>query len=208
MKNHRKSITDAKVSVIEDRIWVHGFNEENAQKFNDRVLKTAEKDPYEPIVVYINSYGGAVDCLASMVSVLDSVPNPVITIATGTAMSCGAMLLSHGDVRCVGPHARVMIHEVSAAAWGNVNDMKTDTHEVDRLNQYFMGLLARNCGKSLKQLKSQFTNERREIYLTPEACVKFGIADHVGIPAVEKHASFELLFKKPLNEARLKRGRK
>ena len=53
------------------------------------------------------------DCLASMIETMDEVPNPIITVAHGMAMSCGAVLLSHGDIRFVGKNSRIMVHEVS-----------------------------------------------------------------------------------------------
>lgn len=174
-----------------DVIWVNEFTEGAAKKFCEEMLKASQKDSHQPLVVYIDSYGGAVDALAAMIAVIDTVPNQVITACTGKAMSCGAILLSHGDYRLVSPHGRVMIHEVSSVTWGNVNDIKTDTKETDRLNKYFMDLLARNCGlKSAKDLP--FSNERRDWYLNATESVKFGIVDEIGTPRVEKIVRFDV----------------
>lgn len=176
-----------------DRLWVHEFDEQSAQRFSDKVLSVAEKDAREPIAIYIDSYGGAIDGLATMISVMDAVQNPFITIATGKAMSAGAMLLSHGDIRCVGVHARVMIHEASGGAGGNVNDIKVATEELHRMNEYFMSILARNCGKTLKQLQKIWAGGR-DTYMDAGTAVKFGIADHIGIPTIVKADRFDLKF--------------
>lgn len=165
-------------------IWVNAFNEESAKKFTEGVYKAAETNSKKPIIVNIDSYGGYVDALATMLGVMDSVPNPVITVCHGKAMSCGAILLSHGDKRFVTPHGRVMIHEVSSGTSGNVQDIKVDVAETDRLNTYMMTLLAKNCGKTFKQLQALFA-KKRDIYMTPEEAVKFKIADKIGIPEVK-----------------------
>jgi ATP-dependent Clp protease protease subunit len=100
----------------------------------------------------------------------------------GHAQSAGALLLSHGDIRCVAPHSRIMVHEVSAGTIGNVNDMHTEVNEIKRLNEYWMNWLAENCGKTLKELKNFFGNHRREVYLNAQGAIDFGIADKIGIP--------------------------
>lgn len=122
-----------------DEIWVIKFDEESAQEFREQVIRASRNDPTQPIVVYIDSYGGLVDSLAKMIETMDEMPNPFITVCMGKAMSCGAVLLSHGDIRWCGKHSRVMVHEVSSGTQGDVNDMKADAQEADRLNKWFMG---------------------------------------------------------------------
>ncbi len=176
---------------LADPIWVGKFNGEESKKFCESVIKANKEHPDQPILVYINSYGGEVDALAAMMSVMDSVPNQFITVCVGTGMSCGACLLAHGDIRFITPHSRVMIHEVSGFAMGNIADVKNDAKELDRLNQYFMNLLARDCGKrSGKDLN--FTNERREIYMTAQEALEFGIVDKIGTPELHKSSYFKI----------------
>jgi ATP-dependent Clp protease protease subunit len=184
------------VAPNSDRIWVHEFDEHSAQQFSDKVMTISERDPFEPVAVYIDSYGGEADGLATMISMMDAVPNPFLCIATGKAMSAGAILLSHGDVRCVGLHARVMIHEVSGGAGGNINDIANQTNELHRLNDYFMDLLAKNCGKTRKQLQNVWA-KYRDTYMDANSAVRFGIADHVGIPTIVKHTRYDLKFPHP-----------
>ena len=172
-----------------DEIWVTEFTADSALDFRDSLLEASKGDPMRPIVVYIHSYGGAVDALASMVETMDEVSNPIVTVCQGVAMSCGAMLLSHGDIRFIGRHSRVMIHEVSGGTSGDVHDMGADAQEVKRLNKYFMNLLAKNCGikggyEALRKIiKDQ---DGRDRYLNAEEAVKFGIVDVIGMPRVNR----------------------
>lgn len=182
-----------KATETTDLIWVTDFTGSAASKFAASVLKAAQADESKPIVVYVDSYGGEIDGLNAMLSVMDSVPNPFITVAVGKAMSAGAVLLSHGDFRCVGSQARVMIHEASGGFIGQVQDMKVTTEETERINKQMMGLLAKNCNKSPNVLKKMF-EQKRDIFFTPTQAVKFGIADKVGIPLIEQGFTFQMRF--------------
>jgi ATP-dependent Clp protease, protease subunit len=191
MKNVLQMLED---DISTHEIWVTKFDEEHAQKFRKQVLEATKGDPQRPITVYIDSYGGYVDALAKMIETLDEVSNPIITACMGKAMSCGAMLLSHGDIRFLGRHSRVMIHEVSSGAGGNVHDMKDDVKETVRLNEYFMGLLARNCGfKNYEELRAVIKDQDgRDRYLVGADALKFGIVDVIGLPKVTGKVIYEI----------------
>ncbi len=193
-----------KNGVVE--IWVNLFNEEAAKEFRMAVHAQVKQfdDDRKPIIVYIDSYGGAVDSLMVMLETLDSVPNPVITACIGKAMSCGAVLLSHGDIRFCGQHSRVMVHEVSSAAWGDVHDMENDAKESARINRYVMGLLAKNCGveggyQGLRKMIKD--HDGRELWMDAKAAIKFGIADNIGMPTVDSELKYGIsVFKKDLHK--------
>lgn len=175
-------------------IWVTKFDEEHAQKFRKAVLEISKSDSQRPIIIYIDSYGGYVDALAKMIETLDEIPNPIITACMGKAMSCGAMLLSHGDVRFLGHNSRVMIHEVSSGTIGNVQDMKEDVKETVRLNEHFMGLLARNCGfKNYEEFRAVIKEQDgRDRYLVGKDALNFGIIDAIGLPKVTGRVIYEI----------------
>lgn len=179
-------------STVYEEIWMHQvFNQENALNVRKSIIKAANENEDIPIIVYINSYGGSVDALNSLLDTFKSVPNKIITVGCGTAMSAGAVLLSAGDQRYITPNSRVMIHKVSSMSWGNVDDLKNDADETVRLNDQMMQLLAKNCKKTLKQL-NELLKEKRELYLPASACVKFGIVDKVGFPRLIKKESYEV----------------
>lgn len=175
-------------------VWVTKFDEEHAQKFRKQVLEIAKSDSQRPITIYIDSYGGYVDALAKMIDTLEEVHNPIITACIGKAMSCGAILLSHGDVRFLGKNSRIMVHEVSSGTIGNVQDMKDDVAETIRLNEHFMGLLGRNCGfKNYEEFRSVIKEQDgRERYIAGADALKFGIVDCIGTPKVTGRVIYEI----------------
>lgn len=184
-----------KKSGHSEEIWVNQFDEDSALDFRESVLEASRGDPMKPIIIHIDSYGGSVDALSTMIETMDEVSNPFITVAVGKAMSCGAILLSHGDVRLCGKHSRIMIHEVSGGSKGDVHDVGADAEEMKRLNKHFMGLLAKNCKIKggyetfRKMIKDQ---DGRDNYMTAEQAVKFGIVDAIGLPRVDRIVTYQV----------------
>lgn len=176
-------------------IWVKKFTEDAATKFREEVMERAMKDPNVPIIIYVDSYGGQVDALAKMVGTLQQIGNPIITYCLGKAMSCGAILLSFGDYRYCDPLSRVMVHEVSTGTWGDVHDVKNDAEEGKRLNKLWMNLLAKNCGikGGYQALRDKIKrHDGRELWMSAEDALAFGIVDEVGVPHIIPHIGFEL----------------
>jgi ATP-dependent Clp protease protease subunit len=175
-------------------IWVNSFTEASASKFREEMIRAAMRDPSCPILIYIDSYGGYAHSLAKMIATMDQIPNPQVTICMGKAMSCGAILLSHGHYRYCDPHGSIMIHEVSAATEGCVHDMSNDVEDTKRLNKHFLGLLADNCGikdgyKGLRELIK--AHDGRDINLSAKEALKFGIVDEVGTPSININVTYE-----------------
>ena len=128
-------------------IRVNKFDEKSAEDFSKSVARAQNKgQPVLPII--IDSYGGQVYSLMSMISDIQHSRIPVATIVQGKAMSCGAILFSFGTEgrRYMDPNATVMIHDVSSMGWGKVEEIKTNAQEVERLNQKVYKMMAKNCG--------------------------------------------------------------
>ena len=169
-------------------VFVSNFDTEALQDFTYDVMSIVARGPDELVPIYIHSYGGELDALNGMLSLLDSIPNQTMTICLGTAMSAGLALLTHGDVRCIGKYARVMMHEASGGVdgGGHIKDLNTDVEETRRINDVFVDLMAKNCGRPKKDIKEMLAGRNRDVYMSAKEAVKFGIADHVGIPTIER----------------------
>lgn len=166
-------------------IWVTDFTNESATQFCNALFRISEKDPNRPIIVYINSPGGEIFALGTMMSAMDSIPNKIITVAMGHAMSAGCMLLAHGSIRFASPHAVIMAHKVSAGAFGNVDDIVNESEQIVKINEYYMGLFAKDTKKSPAEVEKLLGGTRREVYLNAQQAVDFGIVDSIGIPRVD-----------------------
>jgi ATP-dependent Clp protease protease subunit len=170
-------------------IWVTEFDESSAFNFREAMISKSKESP-APIIIYIDSYGGQVDALAKMIETMDEIDNIKITVCMGKAMSAGAILLSHGDVRYCGQHSRIMIHESLGSVGGRMSDINANTEEMNRINNYFIGMLANNCGirggsNALKTMIKERGNS--DWYMDAKQALEFKIIDFVGIPVLRQN---------------------
>jgi ATP-dependent Clp protease protease subunit len=132
----------------------------------------------EPVTLYINSPGGSVSDGLAMLDCLHGACSEVWTVATGRAASMGAVLLAAGTPgrRYVSPNATIMLHQVAGLCGGSAPDIHRQHTELQRVNDHMVNLLARYTGKDPEQVKRDID---RDLYLTPEQAIEYGIADHV-----------------------------
>jgi len=176
-------------------IRVRKFDEAAAKTFSDTMANA--QNTGQPIVpVIIDSYGGQVYSLMSMISDIKHSRIPVATITQGKAMSCGAILFSFGTEghRYMDPDATMMIHDVSSMGWGKVEEIKADAEEVERLNQKVYRMMAKNCG----QKEDHFLNivhdkGHADWFLDAKECRKHNMANHLYIPElkIKAHVTFD-----------------
>lgn len=179
-------------SSTSSEIWLNSeFDNDSVLKVREKIIKESQLSPEKPIIVYINSYGGNVDSLNSLVDTFESLPNKIVTVCCGSTMSAGAVLLSAGEDRYITPNSRVMIHKVSTMNWGNADDIKNEAHEVERINNKLMQILAKNCKKSANQI-NKLLRDKRELYLSAEEALKFGIVDYIGFPELVEETTYKL----------------
>ena len=129
-------------------IRVRKFDEAAAKEFSEQMSKA--QNTGQPIVpVIIDSYGGQVYSLMSMISDIKHSKIPVATMIQGKAMSCGAILFSFGTEgqRYMDSDATLMIHDVSSSGWGKIEEIKADVKEAERLNKKIFRMMAKNCGQ-------------------------------------------------------------
>ena len=179
---------------LNGEVWVVKFDEESAQRFREQLIRRAEMDMTAPVLIYIDSYGGSVDALAKMIATMNEIPNKTITVCMGKAMSSGAILLSHGDYRFCDPMSRVMIHNVSSSAWGDIDSMHASVAETERLQKMFIGLLADNCSKTYTEVRQSIkdsTEDGKEMYLDAKGALEYGIIDEIGSPILAPRVIWE-----------------
>jgi len=165
-------------------IIVNKFDEEAAEDFRNKI-SIAQNTGQKVIPVVIDSYGGQVYSLMSMISTIKSCPIPIATIVEGKAMSCGAILFSFGDdgLRFMDKDATVMIHDVSSAQWGKNEEIKASAKETDRLNRKVYQMMARNCGHPDDFfVKKVHERGHADWFLESDECKRLNLANHLRIP--------------------------
>ena len=186
---HWKSTVSPLIKEIELRkspqiIRVNKFDEKSAKEFQDQIA-LAHNTGQKVIPVVIDSYGGQVYSLMSMIAAIRHAELPVATIVEGKAMSCGAVLFTFGEegLRFMDPDATVMIHDVSSMDFGKVEELKAGAAEADRLNEKIYTMMARNCGKKDDYfLKIVDKKKHADWFLDADEAKKHGMANQIRVP--------------------------
>ena len=175
-------------------VRVNKFNEDSAKEFSTQIAQ-AHNTGQTVIPVVIDSYGGQVYSLMSMISAIKHSELPIATIVEGKAMSCGAILFSFGEqgLRFMDPDATLMIHDVSSMAWGKVEELKGGAAEADRLNKIVYTMMARNCGKKDDYfLKEVHKRGHADWFLNATQAKKKGLANQLRVPKLHFKVSVDI----------------
>jgi len=156
------------------------IEEDTARKFVENILRLEMNDPTRDILVIIDSRGGSVDSMWSMVDAMDLLRCKVHTLCVGKAMSAAGIVLMNGTKgsRFCTPHARVMIHQIGAGIQGDVDAMENYIEEMARLQRQSDDFIVQKTKYNKKDLLATI-KEKREIYLSAEEALKRGVVDKI-----------------------------
>lgn len=174
------------IKVIGNEILYYGdIDRENALEFVEKfkkleidlLKKAAELVGYEPMIrVHIMSEGGDVFAGLNMMNVLERSRVKVVTIAQGSCCSAATFVLLGGSERRMGKNAYCLIHQISTEMWGNFNELKNEMKSNDKL----MKMLKDMYLSKTKIPETKFkTLMKRDIYLPPDKCLKYGIVSAI-----------------------------
>lgn len=153
-------------------------SEDSIMAVTAQLIMLASKDPTEPIVLVISTYGGSVHEMFQLYDVMKWLPCPVHTVGLGKIMSAGVLLMASGEKGCrlIGEHSRVMIHPMMGGSFGNVFEMENSLKEMSGMQKVMEECLARESGKSVKEIKDMM-EVRKDTYLSAQEAIDYGLAD-------------------------------
>lgn len=143
-----------------------------------QLLFLEKEDPDKDIDFYIHSPGGSVSAGLAIFDTMTMIKPDVATICVGQAASMGAVLLAGGakGKRFCLENARVMIHQVSGGAKGQLTDMRIAIDEAERYMEILMKILADATGKSVEQVTKDCDRDK---YMSAQEALDYGLVDKV-----------------------------
>jgi ATP-dependent Clp protease protease subunit len=172
--------------LMRDRIlWVAGVVNDQMSTIVQAQLMYLDSVEKRDITMHIDSPGGSVKSGLSMVDVMNLIKSDVATINTGMAASMGSVLLSAGTKgkRSSLRFSKVMIHQVSSGAQGNIQDNRINQLESEKYNYMLFKIISKNCGKSFEEV---IESARRDKWLNSDEALQFGIIDEIiGLDTVD-----------------------
>jgi len=141
------------------------------------ILKFRESKDGGPINVLINSPGG---CMYEMFSIIDYMNQLEVKInitCRGFAMSAAAMVLACATgKRSASRHSTIMLHEGSAWNIGKNSDIQASAKHSLHMESMANNLLESKTNKNAKWWKK---NTRTDLFLSAKEALDFGIIDEI-----------------------------
>jgi ATP-dependent Clp protease, protease subunit len=143
-----------------------------------QLLFLEAENPDRDINLYVNSPGGDPIAMLAIYDTMQFIRNDVSTFCFGQAVSVAAVLLSAGTKgkRFALPHTRVMLHQPSARASGQVSDIELQARELERTRTAMEAIISAHTYRSVDEIRRDTS---REFVLTAEEAVTYGLIDEI-----------------------------
>lgn len=132
----------------------------------------------EPIHIYINSYGGSVYAMWTLIDAIESSVTPIYTYCNGYCMSAAFQIFLSGHKRFVSKHATLMYHQIYCWRSGKYQDLVDDREHTDHLNEQLENYVIERTKLTLEEIK-QIREKKKDTYFSAREAVECGIADEV-----------------------------
>ena len=169
--------------LLKDRIVFLGteINDDVANIIIAQFLFLESEDPDKEVMLYINSPGGVVTSGLAIFDTMQYIRCPVSTTCLGMAASMAAVLLTAGTKgrRLALPNSRIMIHQPSGGARGQVTDIEIQVKESRHMKDVLTNILVEATGKSKDQIQKDID---RDFYLSAAQAKEYGLIDDVLAP--------------------------
>ncbi len=166
--------------LMNRKIFINGeITSETADAFVSQFLYL-QSESQEPIDIYINSPGGAVNAGLVIYDLIQGSEVPINTICTGMAASMAAVILAggHKGRRFILPHSKVMIHEplIAGGMGGSATSIRNISDSIMETKEIVNGILSKHTGKTRKAIDKATSFDN---YMNAKESVNFGICDEI-----------------------------
>lgn len=153
-------------------------DESSSKNFINALLRLEMEDPTKDILVIIDSYGGHVDSMWSMIDVMNLCRCKIHTLCVGKSMSTASLMLMNGakGKRYCTPNSRVMIHKIFSGHIGGFDELDIHMKEVSRMEEQLEDFIIKNSKFNKKTLQIVLRND---YYLTAPQAKQKGVIDNI-----------------------------
>ncbi|MGO1948298.1 MAG: ClpP family protease [Mycobacteriaceae bacterium] len=144
-----------------------------------QLLHLESDNPNAPLSLYINSPGGSLSATMAIYDCLQFIRPRVETTCVGQAVASAALLLAGGTSghRSILHNGRVVLMApATEGGRGTIPDLIIEAEEMERIRRLQESVLASHCGRTPEQVRE---DTERQLVLTPDAAVDYGIVDNV-----------------------------
>lgn len=137
-------------------------------------------NPGKPILLVINSPGGAVDSGFAIWDQIKLLKSPVTTLVTGLAASMGSVLslVAGKGRRFATPNSRIMIHQprIHGVIRGQATDLEIHAKEIIKTRNALIGIYVEATGQDEKVIERALDRDK---WMSAEEALEFGLLDKI-----------------------------
>ena len=146
-------------------------------RYSRAIMKHRGGTSTDTLTYFISSYGGDLYATFGIIDFMKSFQTPVNTLVRGTAMSAAALIATGGTgVRQIGKNSVMMFHEFTTEMFGKARDIQATADHIKDLQKQSNKWLASVTNKNEKWWA---TSTVKDLYLSPNECLKMGIVDKI-----------------------------
>jgi ATP-dependent Clp protease, protease subunit len=166
--------------LLDDRIIMlsEDFNDTMSSIIVAQLLYLDAIDNSKPIKMYINSPGGVITSMWSIIDTMNIIKSEVHTICVGMAASAASLTLANGAKghRSILQHAKVMIHQPLGGAQGQATDMEITVKEILKTKEVLTKFMSDATGQPIDKVSIDM---ERDYWLDAEEALKYGLVDKI-----------------------------
>lgn len=138
--------------------------------------RMATDAPGKPIEIHMNSYGGDPYAMLRLHDEILACPCQIKFFGGGAIMSSATWIMAVCDERYLHPNTTVMLHDGSVSFSGKHTDIQINAKEDKRLQDLLYEIYTTNSRMPLEFWQDVC---QRDLYLTADETIKFGLADKI-----------------------------
>lgn len=166
--------------LLDDRIIMlsEDFNDGMASIIVAQLLYLDSLDKTKPITMYINSPGGVITSMWSIIDTMNLIKSEVHTVCVGMAASAASLTLANGQKghRYILPHAKVMIHQPMGGMQGQATEMEIAVKEIIKTKQILSEFISNKTGQDIEKVKLDM---ERDYYMDAKESIDYSIVDKI-----------------------------
>lgn len=165
------------VDLKNRRIRLTGPIEEGDFDYIDATLTMLENESNRGITLRINSPGGDVYEALAIVGRLSSSKCKITTEVYGHCMSASVLILASGDKRRMSSYSWLMHHKSSYGLQGSHDMIVKEVNQMKREEKVWAKWMEELTAKKAEYWEK--SAEHKNLYLTAEQCLEFGVIDEI-----------------------------
>ena len=128
------------------------------------------------LYLHINSGGGDVFAVLSIIDLIKNNKININTIIEGQACSAATILSMVGNNRQITKHSYMLIHNISSGFWGKMHEIEDEMKNLKLLTKDIRKLYQTYSYITMKQLDQLL---KKDILLNANICLKYGLVDEI-----------------------------